>query len=48
MGKGSRRFVQHSKDVVTQHSLKIPYRMTYAEAEARKLERSNVLKEGGL
>ncbi|WP_409294765.1 competence protein [Peribacillus sp. SCS-26] len=37
MGKRnkSRRFVQRGKDVVTQHSLKIPYRMTLAEAEER-------------
>ncbi len=42
MGKRnkSKRFVQQGVDSVTKHAERIPYRMTYAEAEAYKM--SNV------
>ncbi|MCM3570023.1 hypothetical protein [Neobacillus mesonae] len=36
----SRRFIQQGKDSVNKHAERIPYKMTYAEAEARKM--SNV------
>ncbi|WP_191992114.1 hypothetical protein [Peribacillus tepidiphilus] len=40
MGKSnkSKRFVKQGKDVVSKHDEKIPYHMTYAEAEAKKLK----------
>ncbi|MEH6944747.1 hypothetical protein [Bacillus sp. JJ722] len=39
MGKRnkSKRFFQQSKDTVSKHSEKFPYRMTLAEAEANKM-----------
>ncbi|WP_274853529.1 hypothetical protein [Bacillus methanolicus] len=39
MGKRnkSKRFVQQSVDTVTKHDERIPYHMTYAEAEAMKM-----------
>ncbi|MBU5344157.1 hypothetical protein LI012_05605 [Caldibacillus thermoamylovorans] len=39
MGKNSKskRFVKQGVDAVTRHSEKIPYHLTYAEAEARKM-----------
>ena len=52
MGKGrsskSRRFVQQGKDSVTMHSKRIPYHMTYAEAEAYKMSNSHETSFGGL
>jgi hypothetical protein len=33
----SRRFVQQGKDSVNKHAERIPYHMTYAEAEANKM-----------
>ncbi|WP_187119427.1 hypothetical protein [Bacillus testis] len=38
MGKStkSKRFFQQSKDAVSKHDEKFPYRMTLAEAEERK------------
>ncbi|CEG26074.1 hypothetical protein [Bacillus sp. B-jedd] len=44
----SKRFVQQGADSVARHSQRIPYRMTYAEAEARKLENANETSYGGL
>jgi hypothetical protein len=42
MGKSnkSKRFVQQGVDAVSKHDERIPYHMTYAEAEAAKM--SNV------
>jgi hypothetical protein len=39
MGKNnkSKRFVQQGKDTVSKHAERIPYHMTYAEAEAQKM-----------
>lgn len=39
MGKRnkSKRFVQQGKDTVSKHDERIPYHMTYAEAEAQKM-----------
>ncbi|MBE3568713.1 MAG: hypothetical protein IMW92_00910 [Bacillales bacterium] len=39
MGKRnkSKRFIQDGKNAVQQHALQIPYHMTYAEAEAAKM-----------
>ena len=34
----SKRFVQQGADSVTKHAERIPYHMTYAEAEAEKLQ----------
>ncbi len=34
----SKRFVQQGVDSVTKHAERIPYHMTYAEAEAEKLQ----------
>lgn len=47
MGKSnkSKRFVQQGVDTVSKHAERIPYHMTYAEAEAMKM--SNV-KESAL
>lgn len=33
----SRRFVKQGVNAVTEHAKKIPYHLTYAEAEARKM-----------
>lgn len=42
MGKRnkSKRFIHYGKNSVQQHALKIPYHMTYAEAEAAKMNSS--------
>jgi hypothetical protein len=42
MGKRnkSKRFIQDGKNSVKQHALQIPYHMTYAEAEAAKMNSS--------
>ena len=37
----SKRFVQQGKNAVSKHDERIPYHLTYAEAEAKKLS-SNV------
>jgi len=39
MGKRnkSKRFVQQGVDTVSKHAERIPYHMTYAEAEAQKM-----------
>lgn len=37
MGSKSRRFVKQSVNAINKHAEKIPYHMTYAEAEARKM-----------
>lgn len=39
MGKSnkSKRFVQQGKDSVSKHAARIPYHMTYAEAEEQKM-----------
>ncbi|WP_172655622.1 hypothetical protein [Rossellomorea aquimaris] len=38
MGRNkSKRFVQQGKIAVTKHDERIPYHLTYAEAEAKKL-----------
>ncbi|WP_202630795.1 hypothetical protein [Pallidibacillus pasinlerensis] len=39
MGKGgkSKRFVSQASNAVEQHAKRIPYHLTYAEAEARKM-----------
>ncbi|GLI85961.1 MULTISPECIES: hypothetical protein [Rossellomorea] len=47
MGRNkSKRFVQQGKNAVSKHDERIPYHLTYAEAEARKL--SNTPYDGGL
>ena len=33
----SRRFIQHSVNAINKHAEKIPYHLTYAEAESRKM-----------
>jgi hypothetical protein len=43
----SRRFVQQGKDSVTKHAERIPYKMTYAEAEARKMANEENSSFGG-
>jgi hypothetical protein len=42
MGKHnkSRRFIQQGKNEVQKHALRIPYHLTYAEAEAAKMNNS--------
>ncbi|WP_180954570.1 hypothetical protein [Bacillus sp. V5-8f] len=49
MGKNSksRRFVQHGRDSVSRHSERIPYRTTYAEAEAKRLQTMSEQSYGG-
>lgn len=44
----SKRFVQQGKDSVNQHSKRIPYHMTYAEAEAYKMSNGHESSFGGL
>ncbi|WP_192894714.1 hypothetical protein [Neobacillus notoginsengisoli] len=44
----SKRFVQQGADSVARHSQRIPYRMTYAEAEAKKLEDAGNSSYGGI
>ncbi len=46
MGK-SKRFVKQGVDSVTKHDEKIPYHMTYAEAEERKAKTAEQLSIGG-
>lgn len=50
MGKSSksRRFVQRGVDSVTKHAERIPYHMTYAEAEARKMSNDKDSSLGGI
>ncbi|WP_170137256.1 hypothetical protein [Falsibacillus pallidus] len=50
MGKRnkSKRFVQQGKDTVNQHDMRIPYHLTYAEAEAQKLENVEKSSLGGI
>jgi hypothetical protein len=50
MGKRnkSKRFVQQGTDSVTKHAERIPYHMTYAEAEAYKMSNSKESSLGGL
>ena len=43
----SKRFVQQGVDSVTKHAERIPYHMTYAEAEAEKLENVKKSSIGG-
>ncbi|MBP3038822.1 hypothetical protein J9303_04795 [Bacillaceae bacterium Marseille-Q3522] len=40
MGKRnkSKRFVQQGEDSIAKHAERIPYHMTYSEAEVRKME----------
>lgn len=40
MGRKSRRFVKQGVDAVRKHAEKIPYHLTYAEAESRKMNNS--------
>ncbi len=44
----SRRFVQQGKDSVNKHSERIPYHMTYAEAEAYKMANRHESSPGGI
>jgi len=44
----SKRFVQQGKDSVTKHSERIPYHMTFAEAEAQKLANVQNSSLGGI
>ena len=50
MGKRtkSKRFVQQGVDSVTKHAERIPYHMTYAEAEAAKLKNVKESSLGGI
>jgi hypothetical protein len=50
MGKRnkSKRFVQQGKDTVSKHAEKIPYHMTYAEAEAQKMANVHEPSLGGI
>jgi hypothetical protein len=43
----SRRFVQQGKDAVSKHDDRIPYHLTYAEAEAKKLSNVHESSLGG-
>ncbi|EMT46692.1 hypothetical protein LH47_01557 [Anoxybacillus thermarum] len=49
MGKRnkSKRFIQQSADAVYKHDEKIPYHMTYEEAEQRKAEKADHANLGG-
>jgi hypothetical protein len=44
----SKRFVQQGKDSVSKHAERIPYHMTYAEAEAYKMANKQDSSFGGL
>ncbi|WML51557.1 hypothetical protein RCG17_19245 [Neobacillus sp. PS3-12] len=44
----SKRFVQQGKDSVSKHAERIPYHMTYAEAEAYKMANKPDSSFGGL
>lgn len=50
MGKRnkSKRFVQQGADAVSKHDERIPYHMTYAEAEAQKLANVKESSLGGI
>ncbi|WP_175384459.1 hypothetical protein [Bacillus sp. FJAT-27225] len=48
MGRRSRRFVKQGSDSVERHSQRIPYHMTFAEAEERKLANARENANGGL
>jgi hypothetical protein len=50
MGKSnkSKRFVQQGADSVSQHSQRIPYHTTYAEAEAQKMANVRESSLGGI
>jgi hypothetical protein len=50
MGKRnkSKRFVQKSANSVSKHDERIPYHMTYSEAEAQKLKNVNESSLGGI
>ncbi|MCM3767550.1 MULTISPECIES: hypothetical protein [Bacillaceae] len=49
MGRSrSRRFVQQGTDSVKKHDARIPYRMTYAEAEAQKMANVQNSSLGGI
>jgi hypothetical protein len=50
MGKRnkSKRFVQQGVDTVSQHAARIPYHMTYAEAEAQKMANVQESSLGGI
>lgn len=47
-GNKSKRFVQQGVDSVTKHAERIPYHMTYAEAEAQKLANVKESSLGGI
>jgi len=44
----SKRFVQQGKDTVNHHAKRIPYHMTYAEAESYKMANDNPSVLGGM
>ncbi|MBU8877432.1 hypothetical protein BGM26_00330 [Bacillus sp. FJAT-29790] len=44
----SKRFVQQGVDSVTKHAERIPYHMTYAEAEAQKMANVKESSLGGI
>lgn len=44
----SKRFVQQGVDSVTKHAERIPYRSTYAEAEAEKMANVKESSLGGV
>lgn len=50
MGKRnkSNRFVQQGKDTVNKHDERIPYHLTYAEAEAQKMANVHESSLGGV
>ncbi|MEH7355555.1 hypothetical protein V7150_18675 [Neobacillus drentensis] len=50
MGKSnkSKRFVQQGKDSINKHSERIPYHMTYAEAESQKMANVHDSSLGGI
>ncbi|MGG3563481.1 hypothetical protein ABES03_18015 [Neobacillus rhizosphaerae] len=50
MGKRnkSKRFVQQGVDTVSKHAERIPYHMTYAEAEAQKMANVHESSLGGI
>jgi hypothetical protein len=50
MGKRnkSKRFVQQGKDTVSKHAERIPYHMTYADAEAQKMSNVQESSLGGI
>ncbi len=44
----SKRFIQQSVDAIEKHAERIPYRMTYAEAEERKRNQAIESSLGGV